>query len=137
MKIKKTDLQILAWKRHQSNVWCFCCWLLTYFILYSTVIIVEFEQVNASSIRETIVLDNKVVFRTVRNILSYGQVEIFWAKSFDPLTALSYWWDLKKLNPIVSELFLRGRKINISLVFISQSYLKVPKTLKTISHIFL
>ena len=33
----------------------------------------------------------------------------------------------KKLNPIVTELFLRARKLNISLVFISQSYIKVSK----------
>ena len=31
----------------------------------------------------------------------------------------------KKLNPIVTELFIRGRKLNISLVFITQSYLTV------------
>ena len=30
----------------------------------------------------------------------------------------------------VTELFLRGRKVNISLVFISQSYFKVPKTIR-------
>ena len=36
----------------------------------------------------------------------------------------------KKLRPIVTELFLRGRKLNISLVFISQSYFKVPKTIR-------
>ena len=35
----------------------------------------------------------------------------------------------KKFSPIVPELFLRGKKINISLVFISQSYFKVPKTI--------
>ena len=34
----------------------------------------------------------------------------------------------KKLSPMITELFSRGRKLNISLVFISQSYLKVPKT---------
>ena len=33
----------------------------------------------------------------------------------------------KKLNSIVTELFIRGRKFNISLVFIRQSYFKVPK----------
>ena len=33
----------------------------------------------------------------------------------------------KKLNPIVTELFTRGRKGNISLVFIKQSYFPVPK----------
>ena len=36
----------------------------------------------------------------------------------------------KKLSPIVTELFLRGRKLSISLVFISQSYFKVPKTIR-------
>ena len=35
----------------------------------------------------------------------------------------------KKLNPIVTELFIRGRKLNISIVFIMQSYFKVPKML--------
>ena len=33
----------------------------------------------------------------------------------------------KKLNSVVTELFIRGRKLNISLVSISQSYFKVPK----------
>ena len=35
----------------------------------------------------------------------------------------------KKLNPIVSELFIRERKLNISLVCIIQSYFVVPKTI--------
>ena len=35
----------------------------------------------------------------------------------------------KKSSPIVTELFLRERKLNISLVFISRSYFKVPKTI--------
>ena len=35
----------------------------------------------------------------------------------------------KKLSPIVTELFLRGRKLNVSLVFISKSYFEVPKTI--------
>ena len=44
----------------------------------------------------------------------------------------------KKLNSIVTELFIRGRKLNISLVFITKSYFKVPKdvTLNT-SHFFI
>ena len=33
----------------------------------------------------------------------------------------------KKLNSIITELFIRGRKLNISLVFITESYFKVPK----------
>ena len=35
----------------------------------------------------------------------------------------------KKLNPIVTELFIRVRKLNISLVFITQSYFAMPKIL--------
>ena len=33
----------------------------------------------------------------------------------------------KRLNPVVTELFIRCRKLNISNVFITQSYFKVPK----------
>ena len=36
----------------------------------------------------------------------------------------------KKLNSLVTELFIMGRKQNISLVFITQSYLKVPKDVR-------
>ena len=36
----------------------------------------------------------------------------------------------KKLNPIVTELFLGGRDLNFSLDFISQSYFEVPKTMR-------
>ena len=36
----------------------------------------------------------------------------------------------KKLNPIVIELFIRGRKLGLSIVFITQSYFKVPKDVR-------
>ena len=36
----------------------------------------------------------------------------------------------KKLQRPVTELFIRGRKLNISLVFISQSYFAVPKDIR-------
>ena len=36
----------------------------------------------------------------------------------------------KKLNPIVTELFIRDRKLNISLVFITQSYFVVPNNIR-------
>ena len=36
----------------------------------------------------------------------------------------------RKLNPIVTELFIRGRKLNISIVFITQSYFKAPKRVR-------
>ena len=44
----------------------------------------------------------------------------------------------KKLNPVVTELFIRGRKLNISIVFITQSYFKVPKDVRLNStHFFI
>ena len=36
----------------------------------------------------------------------------------------------KELNPIVTELFIGGRKLNISLVFIKQSYFAGPKNIR-------
>ena len=44
----------------------------------------------------------------------------------------------KKLNSIITELFIRGRKLNISLVFITQSYFKVPKDVRlNTTHFFI
>ena len=44
----------------------------------------------------------------------------------------------KRLNPIVTELFIRGRRLGISIVFITQSYFKVPKDVRFNStHIFI
>ena len=43
-----------------------------------------------------------------------------------------------KLISIITELFIRGRKQNISLVFITQSYFKVPKDVKlNATHFFI
>ena len=36
----------------------------------------------------------------------------------------------KKLNHVVTELFIKGRKLNISIVFISQSYFKMAKDVR-------
>ena len=44
----------------------------------------------------------------------------------------------KKINPVVTELFIRGSKLNISIVFITQSYFKVPKEVRlNTSHFFI
>ena len=46
--------------------------------------------------------------------------------------------DMIKSNPIVTALFIRGRKLNISIVFITQSYFKVPKDVRLNStHFFI
>ena len=42
-----------------------------------------------------------------------------------------------KLSPKITELFLRERKLNISLAFVSQSYFKVPKTIRLNANIIL
>ena len=36
----------------------------------------------------------------------------------------------RKLSPMVTDLFLRGRKVNISFLSVSQSYFKVPKIIR-------
>ena len=36
----------------------------------------------------------------------------------------------KKHNPVVTEWFSRGRKLNVSLVFVTQSYFAVPKNIR-------
>ena len=44
----------------------------------------------------------------------------------------------KKLNPVVTELFIRGWKLNISLVFMTQSYFKDPKDVRlNTTHFFI
>ena len=46
--------------------------------------------------------------------------------------------DKKKLNPIIAELFIRGRNLNISIVFITQSYFRVLKDVRLNStHLFI
>ena len=42
-----------------------------------------------------------------------------------------------KLNPIVTELFIREIKLNISLIFITQSYFVAPKNFRLNSTILL
>ena len=55
---------------------------------------------------------------------------------FDDMT--TYMESIKKLNSIVTELFVRGRKLNIAFVFISWSYFKVPKTIRlNVTHHFI
>ena len=45
----------------------------------------------------------------------------------------------KTLNPIVIELFIRGRKLNTSFAFITESYFTVPNniTLNLINYFFM
>ena len=55
---------------------------------------------------------------------------------FDDLIAVMI--NNKKLNSIVTELFIRRRKLNISLAFIMQSYFEVPKDVRlNTTHFFI
>ena len=47
---------------------------------------------------------------------------------FDDMTADTI--GNKKLNKVVTELFIKGRKLNISLVFFNQSYFKLQKDVR-------
>ena len=42
-----------------------------------------------------------------------------------------------KLNPIVTKLFIRGRKVNVSVTSIMQSYFAIPQSLRSNSSILL
>ena len=50
---------------------------------------------------------------------------------------IAYMLSNKKLNPIVTELLIRGRKLNIPLAFITKSYLDVSKNIRlNLTHYF-
>ena len=54
---------------------------------------------------------------------------------FDDMTAMI---NNKKLNSVVTKLFIRGRKLNISIAFITKSYFKVPQDVRLNStHFFI
>ena len=63
---------------------------------------------------------NTILIKKIRYYIRYNKIIVF----DDMIADMIY---SKKLNSIVTDLFIRGRKLNISLVFITKSYFKVPK----------
>ena len=59
----------------------------------------------------------------------YKKIEEYNPKTADMLSNI-------KLNPIVAELFIRGRKLNSFLAFITKSYFAVPKNVSLNSILF-
>ena len=56
----------------------------------------------------------------------------------DPKAFMEYSNSIRMLSSIVTELVIRGRKLNISIVFITQSYFKVPNDVRLNStHFFI
>ena len=74
------------------------------------------------------------IYRNIKEIQSWKKGKILIA--FDHLIA-----DMsnnKKLYPVVTELFIRGRKLNISIVLITQSFFKVSEEVRLNStHFFI
>ena len=82
--------------------------------------------------------DNPKVFMEYSNDMQvvYKNIEDYNPIIFDDMIA--YMINNNKLNLVVTELFIRGRKLNISIVFITQSYFKVPKDFRLNStHFFI
>ena len=61
------------------------------------------------------------------NIIIQIKKETIWTVFYDRIADML---SNKKLNPIITELFIKGRKLNISLFFITQSYFVVPKDIR-------
>ena len=59
-------------------------------------------------------------------------------EDYNPIKKLKVLIIFDDMIAIVTELFIRGRKLNISIVFITQSYFKVPKDVRLNStHFFI
>ena len=72
-----------------------------------------------------LLLNAQMVWKILKNVEEYSlrnkrKILIF----FDDMI------NNKKLSPVVNELLIRGRKLNYSIVFITQSYFKVPKEVR-------
>ena len=78
--------------------------------------------------------DIKDVYKNINEYHEYKELKIL--IFFDDTIADMI--NNQKLNSLITELFIRGRKLNISLVFITQSYFKVPKDVRLNStHFFI
>ena len=65
-----------------------------------------------------------MMFMKIFMIITHAEKEKSWLFFIIWLQTL---WQIKKIQTIIEELFIRCRKLNISLVFITQSYFSVPK----------
>ena len=67
-----------------------------------------------------------IFIKILKNKLQIKKHKIF--TTFEDMIAETH--SNKKLNPIVTELFLRGRKLNFSIVFITHSNFAAPKNIR-------
>ena len=89
------------------------------------------ERVGIKNLKNTKAFINysQTIDDIVENLEDYNQIK----KRIVLIVFIAMIADIeynKKISPIVTELFLRGRKFKISIVLTLQSYFKVPKTMK-------
>ena len=86
------------------------------------------EKVGIANLKKASIDFSQTIDDVYKNLQDHNPKERRVLTVFDDMIV-----DMKsneKLSPIVTDLFLRGIKLNISLVFISQPYFKMPKTIK-------
>ena len=86
------------------------------------------EKVGIANLKKASIDFSQTIDDVYKNLQDYNPKERRVLTVFDDMIV-----DMKsneKLSPIVTDLFFRGIKLNISLVFISQPYFKMPKTIK-------
>ena len=113
--------------------------------------ILKFDDYKNCLLNNEIILKSQQIFKIEANNAYTGEINKIALNSNDDkrlqsfIKVLSYPYGViagktcnKKLNPIFTELFIRERKLNISVVFISQSYYKIPKENRLITtHFFI
>ena len=86
------------------------------------------EKVGIANLKKASIDFSQTIDDVYKNLQDHNPKERRVLTVFDDMIV-----DMKsneKLSPIVTDLFFRGIKLNISLVFISQPYFKMPKTIK-------
>ena len=86
------------------------------------------EKVGIANLKKALIDFSQTIDDVYKTLEYYNPKERRVLTVFDDMIV-----DMKsneKLSPIVTDLFFRGIKLNISLVFISQPYFKMPKTIK-------
>ena len=97
---------------------------------------INFQSKNRKMLEQSILMIPKLLLNTlmiwmifIKTLKNITQIKIIKKKLFvfDDRTA-----DIvssKNLNPIIIELFIRVRKLNVSFVFITQSYFALPNNI--------
>ena len=86
------------------------------------------EKVGIANLKKASIDFSQTIDDVYKNLQDHNPKERRVLTVFDDMIV-----DMKsneKLSHIVTDLFFRGIKLNISLVFISQPYFKMPKTIK-------